>query len=50
MPDAPAERPKVVDLMAALEASVAKAKEERGAAAAGKRSAKKAAGRTKKTA
>ena len=30
VPDAPVEKPKVVDLMAALEASVAKAKEARG--------------------
>ncbi len=42
LPDAPAEQPKVVDLMAALEASVAKAKEARGAdAAAKKRPARK---------
>ena len=39
IPDAPAEKPKVVDLMAALEASVAKAKEARGDGSAEQRPA-----------
>jgi DNA end-binding protein Ku len=43
VPDAPVDKPKVVDLMAALEASVAKAKQERGANKSG-------ASRKKKTA
>ncbi len=57
LPEAVAERPKVVDLMAALEASVAKAKEARGrhpstAAAAKKKPARKAGAKSaaKKTA
>ena len=48
VPDAPADKPKVVDLMAALEASVAKAKQERSASA--KKPKKASAARAKKSA
>jgi DNA end-binding protein Ku len=41
VPDAPIEKPNVVDLMAALEASVARAKSERSAAVGGKTARKK---------
>ena len=48
VPAAPVDQPKVVDLMAALEASVAKAKQERSAASSAKK--KTGAARKKKTA
>jgi DNA end-binding protein Ku len=47
VPDAPVDKPKVVDLMAALEASVAKAKQERSASA---KKPKKSSARAKKSA